>query len=806
MIGSDEATRWNRKDGAAVALLAAFTLCLFRRALFSPGLLLGHPGADLVQYFFFNRYFAFKTLSEGFPLWNPHVFFGVPFLAQLQSALLYPLNYLITLLPIDAGLNWTSALHVFIAGAAMYAFVRYASASRFGALVSGLAYMAGSGVVLRVYAGHLNVLDTAALLPLLFLAAEALLQAPGKGVALAGAILYALTIFAGYIQLVFFATVALGVYGGVRLFVARRRGWSPGALPRTLIALGGMVGVGALLAAVQLVPTLELGSISARSGEGYAFASVYSFPPESLLTIFFPGVLGDGVDLPYWGRWDYIWEMSLYTGAIVWMAALAGAIFLRTPTSYSLAAMGLFSLVLALGKYTPALRAFVAAVPGADIFRGYSKFGLLFLFAETALAGIWLGQMVRGGKDPSEAVESPGRFACTPVRQSRSTALRGPLLLWAGLALACLLALIALRTWGEPLVGKALAWIIESGNAPSRAATVAAGDAFRAGLVSALKGTALAALLFLLLLGYSRTRLPKRAFQGIALSILVFDVWTFASPYATPFPADRVRWPEPLATAFEQRPGPYRMLNLRVLKNQGMLYGVDAVGGFEAGIVGWTNRYLNLSQGFPLDYYNAYGRVTQVSNLLGAANCRYILLPEKAEEIPIPLVGAGPGWALYEEPRGLPRAYCVFAARIFPDDETTAGAIGSPSYDPLAWAALAGPADVGLPGNPRMVHAPTTPTFTTYERGEVALQVEMPAKGLLVLTDAYYPGWEATVDGEAQPIHRVNLTFRGVALGPGRHEVVFRFRPGSVRLGAGVSVATLLGVILLGVRPRGGKP
>jgi len=63
------------------------------------------------------------------------------------------------------------------------------------------------------------------------------------------------------------------------------------------------------------------------------------------------------------------------------------------------------------------------------------------------------------------------------------------------------------------------------------------------------------------------------------------------------------------------------------------------------------------------------------------------------------------------------------------------------------------------------------------------------APGYLALTDTWYPGWEATVDGQTTPILRADLMFRAVRLPPGRHTVEFRYRPQSVRTGVGVSVA-----------------
>ena len=62
----------------------------------------------------------------------------------------------------------------------------------------------------------------------------------------------------------------------------------------------------------------------------------------------------------------------------------------------------------------------------------------------------------------------------------------------------------------------------------------------------------------------------------------------------------------------------------------------------------------------------------------------------------------------------------------------------------------------------------------------------------LVLSDSYYPGWEAEVDGVPVPIHRANMAFRAVVVPEGKHTVEFRYRPDSFYYGAGVSAFTLV--------------
>ncbi|HEO70861.1 MAG TPA: hypothetical protein ENN80_06310, partial [Candidatus Hydrogenedentes bacterium] len=71
-------------------------------------------------------------------------------------------------------------------------------------------------------------------------------------------------------------------------------------------------------------------------------------------------------------------------------------------------------------------------------------------------------------------------------------------------------------------------------------------------------------------------------------------------------------------------------------------------------------------------------------------------------------------------------------------------------------------------------------------------------QGLLVLADAWYPGWRATVDGVETEVFAVDGMFRGVSLGAGGKEVVFRYAPRSLGLGflvsASAGLVTLLGL------------
>ena len=79
----------------------------------------------------------------------------------------------------------------------------------------------------------------------------------------------------------------------------------------------------------------------------------------------------------------------------------------------------------------------------------------------------------------------------------------------------------------------------------------------------------------------------------------------------------------------------------------------------------------------------------------------------------------------------------------------------------------------------------------------VVAEITTANPGLLVLTDLHYPGWIAEEEGRRLPLLRADGLFRAVALSAGTHRVVFRYRPLSFYVGAGISVLTVLTLLVL---------
>lgn len=100
------------------ALLVVIVFLFFWDILFIPSQrILSAPGMNLESEFVHSRQFAVREIRQGnLPLWNPHIFSGMPFSSGFQSALFYPPNAIFLLLPIAKAVNWSIILHLLLCG------------------------------------------------------------------------------------------------------------------------------------------------------------------------------------------------------------------------------------------------------------------------------------------------------------------------------------------------------------------------------------------------------------------------------------------------------------------------------------------------------------------------------------------------------------------------------------------------------------------------------------------------------------------------------------------------------------------
>ncbi len=383
----------------AAALLLPAALGWTFRDLILRGFILAH--GDIPDQFLPWREFTVTEIAAGrVPLWNPFTFCGAPFLANMQSCVLYPVDRLLdTILPPDRALSLGLVLHLLFGGLSLHFLAVRWGAGAAGAALSAIGYALGGFHAIHLLGGNLLTMTSSVYLPahllILTLLSERLERGERPGWAPAwGAFLIALQILSGHAQMTFYNGVFAGVFA-LTLTALRPRGRAAFLLHHV-----AMWGIGAILAAPQLLPTFEYSRFSSRTASlPYEAATEFSLGWEVLPTLLLPEYLGsraDGFHHPgqdtFWGNWRN-WS-AVYIGIL----PAAGFLFLflsgktRRERSGALKAflpLLLVSLFLALGRNNPLYR-LVHELPLFGQFRAPSKYlpGFVAPFATLAALGL----------------------------------------------------------------------------------------------------------------------------------------------------------------------------------------------------------------------------------------------------------------------------------------------------------------------------------------------------------------------------------------------------------------------------------
>jgi len=288
-----------------------------------------------------------------------------------------------------------------------------------------------------------------------------------------------------------------------------------------------------------------------------------------------------------------------------------------------------------------------------------------------------------------------------------------------------------------------------------------------------------------------RGRLGARAFAWLMPALILVDLFAFGIRF-NPFVEARLAYPDTETTRWLQtHAGHWRVTSLAtggmdwMAHNSAMIFGLRDIHGSDS---------LRVRHCFDLvapEDGNQSQHPDPASPLMDALGVRYLVT---RAAVPAPWRRVGNAEApIHLNPRALPRGRIVY--RVTAADDAEALAALRTDRDRLAREALASPEEAAvlassLPGE----SAAPPPSPVRFERDEpnaVTLSFAAAADGLAVLTDSYYPGWKAWVDGRPAPIYRVNYGFRGIPVPEGARTLELRYEPASFLVGLFLS---LLGV------------
>jgi len=150
---------------------------------------------------------------------------------------------------------------------------------------------------------------------------------------------------------------------------------------------------------------------------------------------------------------------------------------------------------------------------------------------------------------------------------------------------------------------------------------------------------------------------------------------------------------------------------------------------------------------------------------------------------------------IYENRTVLPRAFFVSDVQFAASDAEAVELMQAEEFDPARAVVVMSDGvneGMGERENSPSVSPSLPPSIVSYSPERIVIDVTARRPGYLILTDAYYPGWIATVDGQPAEVERADIMFRVVKVPAGQHHVEMRYQPQSFSLGLLISIGTVV--------------
>ena len=695
-----------------------------------------------------DTYYALaeRALENGeWPLWNHMELAGMPLMANCQSAVFYPPRLLHGFLDVFVATTFYILLKLWLCGMTAYVCARGMGMGRGAARFASFGWMLSSYNIIWCY---WPLPDVGAWIPIIVLGLECLLDERYRRGFFTLALGATLILLAGHPETAFVYGLGAGLYFLLRCIWERRRGrrlWMPMA-----VAVGAW-SLALLVCAAQLIPFAEY------LVNSYSFAERAARDPErkfalvadNVAAFWVPRFFGTWAENNFWGKWNSNLTSMVYPGMAVWLALCLLPCRMRNAAA-TLVKDRARVWALALSALVFGLIAFDA--PPLDFVNRLPVFNTMYV----AYYGVW------------------------PF-----------------FALVCLGALGLDRWLAQPRRLRELAWVL-----PMLAVAVAL-DAFvywfNAPLLRAmhfvpylqtqvLLAVAFAGIGILILAAFCFWRRP--ALVAAALTVLLAaDLILGVRGILATSPRDELFIRTALTDYLLGFKKPCRVETSMGLIPCGIMpvYGIEQWTGYD-GL--YPERVLGFQKRLATDLWKGMEPVCSVEYYLHDPRIKPMF--PRDELGCFQLAASFEGIEVYWNSAALPRAFLVGRGLVLPDVaemfETMRQKRGR--FDPGEEVLLESMPAAGLPKAPR--DALGKAEVTEWQSTRVVVQAETQAPAILVLSDAYYPGWKAFMDGSPTELFPVDYAFRGVSVPPGPHTIEYRYDPLSFRLGLAISIMALI--------------
>jgi len=751
----------NRRSSIAVCVtLIAVALVFWRQRMLLPA----HEVFDVLangdlftQIYPMEHYAAALLRGWTVPLWNPYQFCGHPFLATGIYGVLYPLNAPYLALSTATAMELVLVAHFTLAGVFAALYAAALGVSPVSAFIAGISFMLSGFMILQA-AWFPPAIAAASWLPLALLAVEKLAAGRGPRWSIVLAVGLAMPLMAGWPQTWLYAWYAVAFYAVARaisLFRSADSGSRKAAVRSSaLIALGFVLAVG--LIAVQLLPQMELQRLGPRRAGGLSLSQA-RFATGYSLHDFLRDVLDSR---PGTSRWPYV---GIATLILLPLAPIA-----RSPRAFYFTMVAFASIAIAVTVQTPLFYVY-RLLPGATWFRAPMRILFLWAFAASILSaiGVEAAIMARRRNDQRLLIATAVMAAVVVVVLCVNVGSLAPTTLLFASVAAVLVAVV--------IVVPSASW--------------------------------------------------RHALTAVLALMLTYDLFTAnVNPYFRPYHD---------ATAFD---GERNLLNYihvaqglertyihvlldgpAMMAKDGTLYRIYSITDYEPLSLHRFERFYAALQGDDREQLMTFVGALHADparpsfRLLDLLSVRYVVAQRTEADFIAAIDRLQPKWqaqpalsryyTLYRNTDPLPRAYVVDSARFVDDEDQALAATTAPDFDPRTTVVIERSPTADQ--SPNSATSPLTAArIVEYAPRIVRIEAEAVRPSYLVLTDTHYPGWVASVDGNRVEILRANYLLRAVGLQPGKHVVEFRYEPWSFRIGACITVATLLASIVIFFRQK----